>query len=123
MASIVVSPVQWGGIAVFVVFAIIASTRVTAMWRGEIKSLAEPTRRNRSLPAWVAAGWSMLFALPPTLYIITRRGSVNPWTAYALVLTLAAVAASVLVAILVWLTGHPQGCVPPRMRSDAARDD
>jgi hypothetical protein len=121
MASAAVSPVQWAGIAFFVVLALIASTRVPEIWRGEIESLAAPTRRNRSLPAWVVAGWTMIVALPSTLYVTSRAGPVSPWVAWVLLVTLSAVAATVLVASLVWLTGRPQKFVPPRMRSDAAR--
>jgi hypothetical protein len=63
----------------------------------------------------------MIVALPPTLYVTSRTGPVPPWAAKVLLVALTAVAASVIVASLVWLTGHPEMFVPPSMRSDRAK--
>jgi hypothetical protein len=115
-ASIDVSPAQWAAIAFFIVLAVVALARIPALWRGEVESLAGPTRWNRSLPSYIAAAWTMVIALPPTLYVTSRTGPVSRWAAGALLLALVAVAASFLVASLVWLTGRPEMLVPPRMR-------
>jgi hypothetical protein len=117
-AAINVPPVQWAGIAVFVALAVVASMNIAAIWRGEVESLAEPTRRNRSLVAWFVAAWMMIVALPSVLYVTSRTGPVSPWAAKLLLLALTAVVVSFIVASLVWLTGHPKTFVPPRMRSD-----
>jgi hypothetical protein len=118
-AAIKVSAVQWAAIAFFIGLAVLASTNIPAIWRGEVESLSDPTRRNRSLPAWLAAGWTMILALAPTLYVLSRTGPVSRWAAWALLLALIAVAASFLVASLVWLTGRPEMFVPPSMRNSS----
>jgi hypothetical protein len=58
----------------------------------------------------------MILALVPTVYVLTRTGPVRWWAAWLLLVALTAVAASVLLAALVWLTGRPRSLLPPRMR-------
>lgn len=75
---------QWVGVVVFVALALVASIRIGAVWRGEVESLAEPSRRNRSLPAWLVAAWLMILALGPTVYVLSRTGEVPGWAAWLL---------------------------------------
>jgi hypothetical protein len=113
------SAAQWLGIVVFVALAALASTRIGGIWRGEIETYAEPSRRNRSLPAWFVAGWVMVIALGPTVYVLSRNGPVPWWAAFLLLVALTAAAVSVLLASLVWLIGRPRSFVPPPMRNQA----
>ena len=117
-AAVDVSPSQWLAIAVFVAVTILASTKIGALWRGEIETVAEPSRQNRSLAAWFVVAWLMILAAGPTVYVLSRNGPVQRWAAWLLLISLTAVAVSMLLACLVWLIGRPRFLVPPRMRAN-----
>jgi len=110
--------VDWIGIGVFIGLAIFASTRIRSIWHGATNGIK--TRWARGIPAWFVVGWLMIVALPVVLFAMSRPQPVSPWVAYALLLSLLAVAVAILIAALVTLTGHPRGMVPPSLRGNRA---
>lgn len=110
------SVVQWVGIGVFIALALLASTRMRSIWHGDTEGIE--TWWARSLPAWFMVGWLMILALPVVIFAMSRPQPVSPWVVYATLLALLAVAAGMVIAAIVTLTGHPRDLVPPSLRGD-----
>jgi hypothetical protein len=117
MTGALVSPAQWLAIAVFVFLAIVASGQLGPIWRGE-QQRQWPDWLARSLPVCIVGGWLMIATLPVELFVMSRPESVSPWLVILLLFALLAVAAAIVVAASVMLTGHPRWAVPPYMRGE-----
>jgi hypothetical protein len=117
VVAALVSPAQWLAIGAFVFLAILASSRVGPLWRGE-QTRQWPDWWARSLPAWIAVGWLMILALPVELLVMSRPEPVSPWLVLILGAVLLVVAGAIVVAAVVTLTGHPRRAVPPHLRGD-----
>jgi hypothetical protein len=117
MSALRVSPAQWLAVATFLVLAILASTQLRSIWRGE-QQRQWPEWFARSLPACVVGGWLMIATLPMELFVMSRPEPVNPWIVLMLLAALLVVAAAIVVAVAVMLTGHPRWAVPPYLRGD-----
>lgn len=120
MSSLVVSPPQWLAVATFVALAILASTQFGAIWRGE-QQRQWPVWWARSLPACIVVGWLMIATLPIELFVMSRPEPANPWFVLLLTGALLVVAAAMVVAVAVMLTGHPRWAVPPYLRTRTKR--
>jgi hypothetical protein len=109
VVAALVSPAQWLLIGAFVFLAILASSQVGPIWRGE-QTRQWPDWWARSLPAWIAVGWLMLLALPVELLVMSRPEPVSPWLVLILGAVLLVVAGAIVVAAAaVTLTGHLRG--------------
>jgi hypothetical protein len=120
MSGALVSPGQWLAIATFLVLAILASTQLGSIWRGE-QQREWPEWLARSLPACIVGGWLMIASVPIELFVMSRPEPVNPWLVLMLAVALLVVAAAIVVAIAVMLTGYPRWAIPPYMRGDHKR--
>lgn len=120
MGALRVSPAQWLAVAVFLVLAVLASAQLGSIWRGE-QQRQWPEWLARSLPACVVGGWLMIATLPIELFVMSRPEPVNPWLVSMLAAALLAVAAAMVVAFAVMLTGHPRWAVPPYLRGGKER--
>ena len=117
MGAAFVSPAQWLGVAAFVFLAILASSQVGPIWRGE-QTRQRPDWWARSLPAWIVVGWLMLLALPIELLVMARPEPVGTWLVLIVGAVLLVVAGAIVIAAAVTLTGHPRRAVPPHLRGD-----
>jgi hypothetical protein len=120
MSSLAVSPAQWLAVATFVALAILASTQLGAIWRGEQRR-EWPEWWARSLPACIVGGWLMIATLPIELFVMSRPDPVNAWLVLLLAAALLAVASAMVVVAAVMLTGRPRWAVPPYLRDPARR--
>jgi polyferredoxin len=119
--ALVVSPAQWAAVAAFVFLAILASSQLGAIWRGEQRR-QWPTWWARSLPAWIAVAWLMIFALPVELFVMSRPEPVSRWLVFTLGAVLLIVVGAMIVAAAVTLIGHPRRAVPPYLRGGDAKN-
>jgi hypothetical protein len=60
----------------------------------------------------------MIATLPIELFVMSRPEPVSPWLVIILAFALLVVAATIVVAMAVLLTGHPRWAVPPYMRGE-----
>src|SRR3954447_12194488 len=85
----------------------LALSQVGPLWRGE-QTRQWPDWWARSLPAWIAVGWLMILALPVELLVMSRPEPVSTWWVLILGAVLLVVAAAIVPAAAVTLTGHPR---------------
>lgn len=117
VSGLVVSPAQWLAIATFIALAILASTQLGAIWRGE-QQRQWPEWWARSLPVCIVGGWLMIATLPIEIFVMSRPEPVSPWLVLLLAVAMLVVAVTLVLAVAVMLTGHPRWAVPPYLRSD-----
>jgi hypothetical protein len=115
--AVSVSPAQWFAVAVFVVLALLASSQLSAIWRGE-QARQWPDWWARSLPVCIAVAWLMIVALPIALFVMSQPEPVSPWLVLLLGIVLLTVAVAIVLAAAVMITGRPRRAVPPHLRGN-----